>query len=500
MSFNIMGIGVGEGGGRIAMAMVESGANISCINTNRGDLAGLTKIPEAKKLLLEISGGGSGKEPTFVREAMKSPDMRNKVVEFIKRMLDTTPIFTNCSNCNSKEKLKDTEAVGDMHICSVCGNSFGIIQIIHEASVRHDYLYLFACLGGGSGSGLITEIVSICHQKFNMPIAVICTLPDDSEDTTTKINAVAVFKELYNTFAINGIVSPLILVDNQKMMELYNHLPIGKMYPTINGSIAGIIDKFNSFSNQTSEYMSTIDTMDTARLWSLGGCCAMGKFIVGNSKKAVNSTQIVVPHPLDLDQVEEALQSCNFVDGFDLSTAKGIGIIAVGPEHYMQDENVSKCIRYAFGKAKEIIGDGLVFRGQYTSVDSDCLEFYVFFNGLKYPEARFERLWNDIKEGKTISARKRDRVDEVPYDVVVEPGNSNSNFTRMQHTMNAPMIKEEPTYIEKEEKAVAAVKKVTCNNCYIDPVTKKSMGVYNKRGPVPFTGKICPVCKGEGKA
>lgn len=499
MSFNIAGIGVGEGGGRLAMAMVESGANISCINTNKGDLAGLTKIPESKKLLLEISGGGSGKEPTFVRDAMKSPELRNQVVEFIKRMLDNTPIFTNCSSCGSKEKLRDTEAVGEMHICSACGKSFGITQIVHEEAVKHDYLFLFACLGGGSGSGLINEVVAICHQKFNLPIAVICTLPDDSEDTTTKINAVAVFKELYNNYAVSGIVSPLILVDNQKMMELYNHLPIGKMYPTINNSIAGIIDKFNSFSNQTSEYMSTIDTMDTARLWSLGGCCAMGKFIVGNSKKPSNSTQVVVPHPLDLDMVEEALQACNFVDGFDLTSAKGVGIIAVGPEHYMQDENISKCIRYAFGKAKEVIGDGLVFRGQYTSLDADCLEFYVFFNGLKYPEARFERLWNDIKEGKTISARKRERIDEVPYDISIEPGTSGNNFAKVRANVNAPAVKEEPTILDTVVEKPVLVKR-TCTNCYIDPVTKKSMGVYNKRGPAPFSGKVCPICKGEGKA
>ncbi len=266
MSFNIAGIGVGEGGGRLAMAMADLGVNIGAINTNAGDLAGLTRIPESKKLLLEISGGGSGKEPIFVKNSIQEPEMRKKILGFIKGLLENTPIFTVCSGCSSKEKLKDTEAVGDTHACSICGKNFGITEILHEKEVKHDYLFLFACLGGGSGSGLINDVVEICHTKFNIPISVICTIPDDQEDTTTKMNAVAVFKELYNNYAVNGIASPMILIDNQKMQELYGHLAIGNTFPTINRSIASIIDMFNSFSNKTSEYMSTIDTMDTAKL------------------------------------------------------------------------------------------------------------------------------------------------------------------------------------------------------------------------------------------
>ncbi len=71
----------------------------------------------------------------------------------------------------------------------------------------------------------------------------------------------------------------------------------------------------------------------------------------------------------------------------------------------------------------------------------------------------------------------------------------NSNFERMKNSANLPTIKEE---VFVEQKPVNQPKK-TCNNCFIDPITKKSMGVYNKRGPEPFT-KICPICKGEGKA
>lgn len=490
--FNIMAIGVGEGGGRIASSMVDVGVNVCILNTNRGDLDGLKNIPESKKLLVEIAGGGgSGKDPLFVKRSLESnKDLRSNIVNFIKKNLDTTPLFTYCPSCQNKEKLKDTEAIGINHTCSSCSTSFGVINIEQIKEVKHDYIFLFVCLGGGSGSGLIEDVIDLCYtsQDINIPIAVVCTLPDDTEDTTTKINAISIFKNLYNKYAIAETISPLILIDNQKMQEMFN-LPIGSMYSVINHSVTGLIDRFNKFSNQTSDYMTTLDMMDTGRLWSIGGCCSIGKFIVGNSIKESNKGRMTIPHFLALEELEEAMKQCTFVDGFDLSSAKGVGIIAVAPDHFMKDANVSKCIRYAFGKAKEIIGDGLIFRGQYTDPDSDCLEFYIFYNGLKYPEERFARMWQDIKDGKVLQERKRNRIDEVSYEIGLETSNYGKNFQKLQNINSTPEL----------ASANIITKKITCNNCLIDPISRTSLGIYKKGGPIPFTGKICPICGGSGR-
>ncbi len=487
---NILGIGIGEGGGKIAMSATEFGINIGAINTNQQDLDALKTIIASKKLLLTISSGGSGKDPNFVKESLKNPELKEEITKFIANLINTTPMYSLCSRCGEKNKIKDTEAIGDSHTCSECKEKFGITEIFKEEQVKHNYIFLFVCLGGGSGSGLISDVVDICYNKFNLPIGVIASIPDDGEDTTTKVNAISIFKELYNTYAINGIISPLILIDNQKMFEMYN-LPVGTQFSTINRSITRSIDKFNGFSNKVSEYMSTIDSMDTARLWSLGGCCTIGKFIIGQSKLEQNLKDISVAHPLDLNAINDAIVNCTFVDGFDLSSAKGVGVIAVAPEHFLQDENISKAIRHVFGQVKTIIGDGLIFRGQYNDSTIDCLEFYLFFNGLKYPEERFARLWKDVKEGKVISQNKRDRIEEVPYDVKVESGSYGQNFERLK---NMSLGKEEQ-YVEPNR----AVLKKQCNNCFVDPVTKKSMGIFKKGGPVPFDGKVCPICGGSGK-
>jgi hypothetical protein len=38
-----------------------------------------------------------------------------------------------------------------------------------------------------------------------------------------------------------------------------------------------------------------------------------------------------------------------------------------------------------------------------------------------------------------------------------------------------------------------------CPNCIYDAQTNASSGRYRPGGPTPFTGKVCPVCKGKGK-
>jgi hypothetical protein len=218
----------------------------------------------------------------------------------------------------------------------------------------------------------------------------------------------------------------------------------------------------------------------------------MGKFIVGNPTDKNDNNSIVVAHPLDLDEVEAAMKNCCFVDGFDLASARGVGIIAVAPEHFFDDENVSTCVRYAFGKAKEIIGDGLVFRGQYIDNSKNFIEFYLIYNGLTYPEERFERMWTAIKEGKTLQRTKLERIDDVPYEVKLETANSGQNFKRLQ---NMSLGREEHSQIKFEKPA----EKKPCPNCYPDPITRRSTGVYRKGGPMPFSSRTCPMCQNSGK-
>lgn len=495
MSMTIMGIGVGEGGGRLAMSMSALGTNIGAINTNKGDLAGLPEIAESKKLLLNISAGGSGRDPNFVREAMKNDEVKESVTAFMKKILQSTPLFSKCTHCGSSDQILDKEHIGDTHTCSFCQKEFGITELAQNPNIKHDYIFLFVCLGGGSGSGLIVDVVDICLKNFNLPIGVVCTLPGDTEDMITKNNAISIFTELHSLYAKTGLIAPLILVDNQKMFENFN-LPIGSMYPTINRSVTGLINQFNKFSDQTSTNGATMDTMNTGRLWSLEGCCTMGKFIVGNPSSKEAKHNIIVPHPLDFGELEEAMRSCTFVDGFDLGSAKGAGIIAVAPTYFLDDENISTCIRYAFAKAKEIIGaDGLIFTSQLTDDSKDYLEFFITYNGLSYPKERFDRMQEEVREGRISLRRKQARVDDVPYDTKLEQAQSGQAFKRLQNmsSQEASGSPQEVSYNKKPE-----VKKQPCNNCYPDPITKKSTGVYRKGGPSPFTGKICPVCNGNG--
>jgi hypothetical protein len=139
--------------------------------------------------------------------------------------------------------------------------------------------------------------------------------------------------------------------------------------------------------------------------------------------------------------------------------------------------------------------DGLIFTSQLTDDSKDYLEFFITYNGLSYPKERFDRMQEEVREGRISLRRKQARVDDVPYDTKLEQAQSGQAFKRLQNMNNQDSSgsPQEISYNKKPE-----VKKQPCNNCYPDPISKKSTGVYRKGGPSPFTGKICPVCNGTG--
>lgn len=52
----------------------------------------------------------------------------------------------------------------------------------------------------------------------------------------------------------------------------------------------------------------------------------------------------------------------------------------------------------------------------------------------------------------------------------------------------------------KKHKTVAVMpeSRVDCPNCLYDRVHNASSGKYNGTGAIPFTGPVCPVCRGDG--
>ncbi|MBI4151354.1 hypothetical protein HY496_00145 [Candidatus Woesearchaeota archaeon] len=420
MTFRLLCVGVGEGGGRLAQAFEPFGYTTAAINTNKEDLDGLEDIPQSQKLLLKISQGGTGKDPLLVKEKLLDVAHRTVLRNFLEQLIKSQP---------------DPALV-----------------------------YVLLCVGGGggSGSGLSSTVLDIVLE-LQVPVGMIYSLPSRDEDVETKKNAISTFQDIYNSKAVNATVSPMILVDNEFMDR--QGIPIRDFYKIVNHKVADTVHQFNSFAALPSKYYSAVDTLDFGRLLGLGGVCGFGK--------------LRIVDPTDFNLIKEMMSHDLFVQGVNIQSAKGAAVIIQAPEFILSDQVMSDCINFLFEEVSRIVQGGLVFRGVYEDNTSKEFSVYLAFNGMTYPQNRFNQMWQDIRQGHAAAESKAKRFDEMTYTV-------------------PPTVQDSQTFQKVQQpRILGSTKTVVCDNCKLNPITK--LRVYNGFGPTYFKFGSCPRCRGTGK-
>jgi hypothetical protein len=71
---------------------------------------------------------------------------------------------------------------------------------------------------------------------------VIYTLPRDVEGTAVKVNALRALSTVYQ-MAEGGEVSPLILIDNNRIQELFRDVSLARFWPKANQFLADLCEK-----------------------------------------------------------------------------------------------------------------------------------------------------------------------------------------------------------------------------------------------------------------
>lgn len=286
MNNNILIIGAGEGGGRIAEEFYNQNfSNVIVLNTAQVDLDGLEKLPEDKKFLINVTNGtGAGKDPSVVRVGIDN--YYDDVTNFIK------------SKINGQESA-------------------------------------MICVGGGGGSGgglgiVLAEIIA----NLGLNVGLIFTLPIKNESTLVFVNALQNLNEIYENVK-TAAISPFIIVDNNELYQRYNSTVVNFWKP-INGAIVEVIRNFNEKSKQSSKYISALDRKDLKKVLSVGGSCAIGSIDILSI-----DTQ---------DSIMEKINNCFFMSGFDLATFKSAGVIVTGTEETLSTSESAKFLNTIFDK------------------------------------------------------------------------------------------------------------------------------------------------------
>lgn len=332
VAFNFAFIGAGQGGSRIAEAFYNLGyRKLSAINTAQQDL---NTIKLENKLC--IGDGGAGKNPAVAKQLFN--ERREDVLDFMR-------------------------------------DSWG-------SDV--DRVFVCAGAGGGSGAGMCGPLLSTAKEfqdivnSKSKKVGCILALPQHTEGKKVNENAYHTLMDVLKLVR-DGTVSPLIILDNEKVNQLYPGVAVSQFWRTANSSTAGLFHLFNLLASKDSSY-SSFDSNDYKQLLDTG-LIVFGAAPCQEWKQASDISKTV----------RENLRNNILSGGVDLSTGNSAGVIMIGGKEVLDDvpqENFDR----AFDQLTRILGPrSVVHRGIYSG-DKPSLTVYTLIGGLGDPVEKIKEL------------------------------------------------------------------------------------------------------------
>jgi tubulin-like protein CetZ len=383
-------IGVGQAGSRIAEIFFKKGYDVGVINTSAQDLE-FIEVPDAQKLLLDGSLGGTGKDLDLGREIFA--ESREAVQGFVERVID--------------------------------GNHM---------------VYLIISGGGGTGSSSIDTLVPLLYET-GLPVGVIYILPKATEDAQSKKNSIETLSRLAK-LTTDNMVSNLIVVDNARIEQIYADLSQSKFWEVSNSAIVEPLHIFNSLTATASRFTS-LDPSDFGRIISCGDCSVYGVMEVKDYMEETALAEAVI----------ESLGSNMLASGFDISQARAGGVIITGSTEALERLPALN-INYCFHMISEQTNGAAIYQGVYAvESDDDCVKIYSWFAGLGLPKDRIDSLKKESLEHTAVAAEKEknrasamtldlgeNQVNTVAEEVTRKIQKKKSSFSRLQRGSRPSLI------------------------------------------------------------
>jgi len=328
--FNFAIVGIGQGGSRLAETFWNLGYRRVCvINTAPQDLATI-KMPDSNKLL--IGGKGAGKDPSKAEAIFR--DRREDIFDFLK-------------------------------------NNFG---------GNYDRVLVCVGTGGGTGAGGSVVVIEVAHdlseslgvEKRGKPsrIGAMLALPTKAEGARVHGNSKDTLDKILELKKI-GALTPLIILDNEKIRQMYPNLSVGQFWGHSNVSICSLFHLFNRISNQESEYTS-FDKADLDSILSSG--------IITFGATPLRSWS----QPTDISHAIRDNLKRNILASLNPESGSVAGCIVIGNEEIL-NEISQESLEYGFEQLTRILGEeSMVHRGIYKG-NKPNLVVYTAIGGLANP-------------------------------------------------------------------------------------------------------------------
>ncbi len=335
VAFNMAFLGSGQGGARLASSFHGLGyRRIGLFNTAESDFQGLPD--EIERHTLEL--GGAAKDARFAEAALEGKE----------------------------EEIWD----------------------LLQRSWGNDMDYGLVCvgLGGGTGSGTSGRLVEIARQymesKGKPPrVGVIASIPSHTEGQQVCRNAVTAFQKL-----IDLKVSPLILIDNARIHQLYKP-GMTKLYNVANETVSTLFHLFNQLAAVHSPLI-TFDRSELAQLLD-HGICVMGAANLQN-----------IASPADISAAIRDQLTNNVLAEVDLKKGTKGACLFVGDENHLDNLGLD-FFEAGFTQMNRTLkgGSSVVHRGVYLGA-SPGLQAYAMISDLQPPVATLAKLAKEANISK----------------------------------------------------------------------------------------------------
>ena len=330
-AFNFAIVGVGQGGSRLAETFYNLGYRRVCvINTAPQDLATI-KMPDNNKLL--IGGKGAGKDPKKAESIFR--DRREDIFDFLK-------------------------------------NNFG---------GNYDRVLVCVGTGGGTGAGGSSVVIEVAHdlseslgvEKRGEPsrIGAVLALPTKAEGAKVHKNSKETVDKILELKKM-GALTPLIILDNEKIRQMYPNLSVTQFWGHSNVSICSLFHLFNKIANQDSEYTS-FDRADLDTVLSAG--------VITFGATPLRSWS----QPTDISHAIRDNLRKNILASVSPESGNIAACIVIGNEEIL-NEISQESLEYGFEQLTRILGeDSMVHRGIYKG-NKPNLVVYTAIGGLSNPQ------------------------------------------------------------------------------------------------------------------
>lgn len=327
VAFNMAFLGSGQGGARLAASFYRLGyRRVGLFNTAESDFQGLPD--EIQRHTLQL--GGAAKDARFAEQAMTGHE--EEIWDLLQRSW---------------------------------GNAA-------------DYGLICVGLGGGTGSGTSGKLIQIAREymesKGKQPrVGVIASIPSFTEGQQVCRNAVTAFQKL-----LELKVSPLILIDNARINQLYRP-GMTQLYNVANNTVSQLFHLFNQLAAVHSPLI-TFDRSELAQLLD-HGICVMGAASLQN-----------VQSPADISAAIRDQLTNNVLAEVDLKQGTKGACLFVGDQNHLDNLSLDY-FDAGFTQMNRTLkgGNSVVHRGVYIG-SSPGLQAYAMISDLKPPVATLSKL------------------------------------------------------------------------------------------------------------